>query len=74
MNPQELDVVTLAVDLPDEGLRAGDTGTVVYLFHTPTTAFEVEFVDEDGSTRAMVTLTADQLRPDPVGGEDPAPN
>jgi hypothetical protein len=55
MDPQELDVVTLAVDLPEDGLRAGDVGTVVYLFQTPTTAYEVEFVDPDGSTRAMVT-------------------
>jgi hypothetical protein len=69
MNPQELDVVTLAVDLPEDGLRAGDIGTVVYLFGTPTAAYEVEFVDADGSTRAMVTLTADQIRPYPPDQE-----
>jgi Domain of unknown function (DUF4926) len=65
MKLQELDVVTLAVDLPEEGLQAGDIGTVVYLFESPAPAYEVEFVDDDGSTRAMVTLTADQLRPYP---------
>jgi hypothetical protein len=63
MNPQELEVVTLAVDLPEDGLRAGDIGTVVDVFEIPTTAYEVEFVEADGTTRAMVTLTADQLRP-----------
>jgi hypothetical protein len=69
MNPQELDVVTLAVDLPDDDLRAGDTGTVVYLFENPATAYEVEFLDAEGSTRAIVTLTADQLRPTSPGGD-----
>jgi hypothetical protein len=68
MNPQELELVTLAVDLPGDGLRAGDIGTVVDVFETPTTAYEVEFVDADGTTRAMVTLTADQLRP--YAGQD----
>jgi Domain of unknown function (DUF4926) len=60
---KELDVVTLAIDLPDHGLTAGATGTVVHIFHTPYTAYEVEFTDANGATVAMVPLTADQLRP-----------
>lgn len=63
MTFNELDTVTLTTDLPEEGLRAGATGTVVHLFHRPYTAYEVEFTDADGATTAMVTLTADQLRP-----------
>jgi Domain of unknown function (DUF4926) len=59
---EELDVVTLATDLPEDGLRAGATGTVVHIFHRPHTAYEVEFADSEGVTTAMVTLTAEQLR------------
>jgi hypothetical protein len=56
------DVVELAVDLPDEGLRAGAAGTIVDDY--PGSAdFEVEFVDDDGRTLALLTLPGDQLRP-----------
>jgi hypothetical protein len=56
------DVVELAVDLPDEGLRAGATGAIVDDY--PGSAdYEVEFVDDDGQTLALLTLHADQLRP-----------
>jgi uncharacterized protein DUF4926 len=60
---QELDLVSLTTDLPEEGLRVGATGTVVHIFHRPYPAYEVEFTDSGGATTAMVTLTADQLRP-----------
>jgi hypothetical protein len=59
---EELDVVTLLADLPAEGLKAGAVGAVVHVFHKPTPAYEVEFVDPDGATTAMVTLTGDQVR------------
>ena len=61
MNIRELDVVTLTRDLPEQGLAAGATGTVVHVFHAPRVAYEVEFIDENGSTQAMVTLTQDQF-------------
>jgi hypothetical protein len=60
---EELDVVALTSDLPQEGLGAGAIGTVVHVFHQPNTAYEVEFVDDDGKTIAMATLTPDQIRP-----------
>lgn len=59
---QELDVVSLLIDLPDEGLRSGAEGTIVHIFHRPNLAYEVEFVDDDGATVAMVALTPDQVR------------
>ena len=62
MDVRELDVIALNTDLPGDGLRAGDTGTVVHIFHRPRTAYEVEFTDSDGRTVAMVTLAADQFR------------
>lgn len=56
---EELDSVALTVDLPADGLARGSVGTVVQVY-TPGT-FEVEFVDNDGRTYALATLTADQL-------------
>lgn len=55
-----LDVVELVVDVPDEQLAAGAVGTVVAIFDPPR-AYEVEFVDQDGRTIALVVLTDDQL-------------
>jgi hypothetical protein len=62
MDVRELDVVALATDLPDDGLRAGDVGTVVHIFDKPCSAYEVEFADSDGTTIAMLTLMANQFR------------
>jgi hypothetical protein len=59
---KDLDVVTLVTDLPQEGLRAGAVGTVVHVFHQPNTAYEVEFVGDDGTTIALATLSPDQIR------------
>ena len=64
---QELDVVAVIVDLPAEGLRRGQVGTVVHVYAPD--AFEVEFVDSDGRTYALAALRASQLLPlryDPV--------
>ena len=66
MKIQELDTVVLRTDLPDHGLVAGDVGAVVAVYSGDTT--EVEFVTASGKTRALVTLTIDQIRP--IGPED----
>jgi Domain of unknown function (DUF4926) len=54
------DVVELAWDLPEEGLSAGDTGTIVDVYSA---GYEVEFVDDNGRTRALTALRPDQVRP-----------
>lgn len=59
---QELDVVALVADLPAQGLRAGQMGTIVHVFHQPRLAYEVEFVDDEGETVAMVPLEPAQIR------------
>ena len=53
------DVIELVVDIPAQNLRAGMQGTVVHQ-HT-SDAFEVEFVDEDGKTFALVALDKSQF-------------
>lgn len=55
----------LTVDLPAEGLRAGDVGTVVERHQAVGIAevgYSVEFFDMTGHTVAVVTLPASQLR------------
>jgi len=62
MNPiKELDVVALTCDLPGHGLKRGDVGAVV-LVHGDGEAFEVEFIDYDGHTVALLTLERPQVR------------
>jgi len=58
----ELDRVVLTEDLPEEGLEAGDIGTVV-LVHEDAKGYEVEFTALDGKTFAVVTVLAGQVRP-----------
>lgn len=61
-NIKELDAVALTCDLPEHRLKRGDVGTAV-LVHGDGEAFEVEFVDYDGQTVALLTLELAQLRP-----------
>jgi hypothetical protein len=55
----ELDVVALTVDLPEQGLVRGQVGTVVHVYAPD--VFEVEFSDNEGRTYAMLALKAKQL-------------
>jgi hypothetical protein len=57
-----LDSVIATVDLPEQQVLAGDLGAVVEIYTHPTLAYEVEFVNPDGSTRALLTLTPNQVR------------
>lgn len=58
-----LDVVVITEDLPDHGVRQGDVGTVVECYKQPSQAYEVELVNRDGSTKALLTLFPHQVRP-----------
>jgi len=64
---KEHDCIVLTQDLPNEGLQAGDVGTVVYI-HRGGEAYEVEFVTLTGQTVAVATVRSTQLRP--VGRQD----
>ena len=57
-----LDTVVATVNLSDHSVLAGDIGAVVQIYTSPNLAYEVEFVNPDGVTRALLTLTADQVR------------
>lgn len=58
----ELETVVLGCDLPEHGLRRGDVGAVVHAY-SDGAAYEVEFVAADGSTVAVLTLRAGDVRP-----------
>jgi hypothetical protein len=57
--------VILTVDVPQEGLRAGDVGTLVDRHPAPVggeVGYSVEFFDMTGRTVAVATLPASHLR------------
>ena len=58
---KEHDCVVLTTNVPDEGLEAGDIGTVVHI-HKGGEGYEVEFMTLTGETVAIVTLLAGQVR------------
>ena len=64
---QELDLVVLARSVKDKGLLLGDVGTVVHCYEDRQ-AYEVEFMDGDGDTLAVLTLGSSDVRPQ-IGGE-----
>jgi hypothetical protein len=53
--------VWLREPLPQIGLSRGALGAVMMVSARPRLAYEVEFVDEDGTTRALTTLLPKQL-------------
>lgn len=59
---KEHDRVVLRKSVPEQGLKAGDVGTVVHV-HRKGEAFEVEFLTLNGETVGVATLTARQVRP-----------
>ncbi|OGU67194.1 MAG: DUF4926 domain-containing protein [Stygiobacter sp. RIFOXYC12_FULL_38_8] len=59
---KENEIVVLAVDLPQSGLKSGDIGTIV-MCHKNNTAYEVEFVKFNGETISVETLNNSQIRP-----------
>lgn len=58
---KELDQVVLTKDLPDEGLKSGDIGTVV-LVHQGGAGYEIEFITLTGETIEVVTVSDDDVR------------
>jgi hypothetical protein len=76
MNPPAVPLrreIVLLRDLPAEGLRQGDIGTIVEVYSGSAGAgagsassapgYEVEFFTAAGRTRAVESLSADDFRP-----------
>lgn len=58
---QEHDQVVVVEDLRELPVRAGDIGTVVYVYPAQA-AYEVEFVSLTGQAVGVATLTAGKIR------------
>ena len=59
---KELDGVILTTDFEEEGLKAGDAGTIVHMYPGGD-AFIVEFMTLDGDTVALIDVLPSQARP-----------
>ena len=59
---KETEIVVLTRDIPDYKLKIGDIGTVGHRYKEEI-AFEVEFVNAEGETIAVLTLDRDSIRP-----------
>jgi Domain of unknown function (DUF4926) len=59
---KEHERVVLTRPVLEEGLEAGDVGTVVHVYRDGL-AYEVEFTTLDGRTAAVVTVDAPDVRP-----------
>ena len=59
---KELDRIVVTSDIPEEGLRVEDVGTIVHI-HRHDEAFEIEFLTLDGDTAATATVLPSQARP-----------
>lgn len=64
---REHECIVLTRDLPNDGLEAGDVGTVIHV-HGGGAAYEVEFMTLTGETVAVATVEAAQCRA--VSGRD----
>jgi hypothetical protein len=59
---KEHERIVLTRPVPNEGLEAGDVGTVVHVYRDGS-AYEIEFTTLDGKTAAVVTVEAADVRP-----------
>ncbi len=59
---REKDIVALTEDVPEYSLKIGDIGTIVHRYKEGK-AFEVEFVNAEGETIAVLTLEKERIRP-----------
>ena len=57
-----LETVIASTNFPEYEVLAGDLGAIVEVYTAPKLAYEVEFVNPDGSTRALLTLAPSQVR------------
>ena len=59
----EYDVIKLRKDMPAAGLAAGAIGAIVMVYTKDKVAhaYEVEFVNKDGTTQALLTLNEDEI-------------
>lgn len=55
------DIIRLKTPLENDGLPVGAVGTIIECFSLPSEGYEVEFLNEEGYTKAVVTLKPDDF-------------
>lgn len=63
---QELEVVEVAEDLPEYGVKKGERGVVTTTFSEPDEAYDLEFVDESGQSTFAYSVKPHQI----TGGDE----
>ena len=61
MKFKELDVVRTIKPFLNENINEGEIGTIVMVYTEPNEAYEVEFVNDDGSTKAMFAILPEDI-------------
>ena len=61
MKFEDLQVVKTIIDFPERKILAGEIGAVVACLKVPHEAYLVEFVNDDGSTRAMFVILPEHI-------------
>ena len=51
----------LLKDFPNEGLKSGDLGAIIIVYTDPHEAYEVEFVNFNGETRAELAVLPGEI-------------
>ena len=57
-----INTVVATASFPEYRVLVGDLGAIVEIYVEPSLAYEVEFVNPNGSTRALLTLAPSQVR------------
>ncbi len=60
---REYSLVKSLNDVPEKDIKAGDIGTIVYCYTEPREGYEVEFLDENGHTKDVLTCERHELEP-----------
>jgi hypothetical protein len=60
-----LQVVYIRAAVPDLNLTKGECGTIVETLDRPDEAYLVEFIEDDGTTKAEAVLLPDELSATP---------
>ncbi|MFQ3651820.1 MAG: DUF4926 domain-containing protein [Gemmataceae bacterium] len=58
---EEYEVVELMRDLDDKALKKGTRGAIVMVYPGSPPEYEVEFVDQNGTTIAVETISGEHL-------------
>ena len=59
----ENSIVRSLKDVPENDIEKGDIGTIVHCYVKPREGYEIEFLDKDGYTKAVLTYERRELEP-----------